>query len=48
MQIQKSISLDVNTWKLIDELRVAIPRSRYVAKILADGLTDLDYKTIHK
>ena len=38
MQIQKSISLDEKTWSLIDEKRNAIPRSRYVAKLITSGL----------
>jgi len=41
-QIQKSISLNENTWKQIDNLKGAITRSRFVAKIIADGLTELD------
>jgi len=42
MQIQKSISLDANTWELIDELRVAVPRSRFVAKIITDRIQSKD------
>ena len=47
MKIQKSISLDGNTWELIDELRVSIPRSRFVAKIIADKIQSKD-KTQYK
>lgn len=38
VRIQKSISLDEKTWKIIDELRDTIPRSRFVAKILKSEL----------
>ena len=41
-QIQKSISLNENTWKQIDNLKGAITRSRFVAKFVADGLTKLE------
>ena len=41
-QIQKSISLNENTWKQIDNLKGAITRSRYVAKIIAEGLTKIE------
>jgi len=38
MQLQKSISLDYKIWEQIDILREAIPRSRFVAKIIAERL----------
>ena len=39
-QIQKSISLDEHTWKLIDKLRIDLPRSRFVARIIARSFKD--------
>jgi len=40
-QIQKSISLDENTWEMVDKQRGDITRSRFVSKIIAEGLTKL-------
>ncbi|CDI04943.1 hypothetical protein [Candidatus Nitrosotenuis uzonensis] len=37
-QIQKSISLDENTWQQIDQLRSDLPRSRFVARIITEKL----------
>lgn len=39
-QIQKSISLDEKTWEKIDRLRIDLPRSRFVARIIAKNLKD--------
>ena len=39
-QIQKSISLNEKKWKQIDLLRGDIPRSRYISKIIAEGLKE--------
>jgi len=41
-QIQKSISLNQRTWVKIEKMRKGLPRSRFVAKIIADGLKKLE------
>ncbi len=43
-QIQKSISLNENTWKQIDKQKGDITRSRFVAKIIADRLRESKQK----
>ena len=37
-QIQKSISLNEQIWQKIDRIRQDLPRSRFVAKIIAKEL----------
>ena len=37
-QIQKSISLDEKTWEKIDRIRLDLPRSRFVSKIISKEL----------
>ncbi len=39
-QIQKSISLNEKTWEKIDRLRLDLPRSRFVSRIIAKSLND--------
>jgi len=41
-QIQKSISLNENTWKQIDKQKGDITRSRFVAKIIAEGIKKIE------
>jgi len=41
-QIQKSISLSEGTWIKIEKMRKNLPRSRFVADILAGGLKQLE------
>ncbi|MDH3611248.1 MAG: hypothetical protein OEM79_05745 [Nitrosopumilus sp.] len=42
MKIQKSISLEEKTWKLIDELRISIPRSKYVGEFIDNELLKIE------
>ena len=41
-QTQKSISLSEGTWIKIEKMRNDLPRSRFVANIIADGLKQLE------
>ena len=42
MNIQKSISLNDKTWEKIDKLRVSLPRSKFVGRIIEEELRALE------
>lgn len=44
-RIPKTISLPLNLWGKIDEIKGDVPRSRFIAKLLAEGLTSSDSNT---
>ncbi len=44
MRINNSISLDQELWSKIDQLKGDVSRSRFVSKIIADGLSVLKNK----
>lgn len=40
--ITKTISFDQELWSKIDKLKGDIPRSRFIARLIADGLSKLE------
>ena len=41
-RIPKTISLPLNLWGKIDEKKGDVSRSRYISKLLVDGLSKLE------
>jgi len=45
MKINRSVSLEFDLWKKLDELKGDVPRSKFLSKIIVNGLKVLENRT---